>query len=258
MNLTGFTITNHVYIPERLKPDSLFEKNYLELRWQEKRIYGDEEVRHLPVISSKHPHYQEWQLRQQSCRRLISYLQKKQRPFKILEVGCGNGWLSYQLSKIPGAEVTGADVNFTELQQAGRVFNAEPNLQFIYGDIQSEVFEDFKFNVIVFAASIQYFSSLSEIISSAFKLLKPHGEIHILDSHFYERGESITAKKRTEEYYNQLGFPEMTNHYFHHCISELRAFNHKILYKPFLFSGFFNRNSNPFIWVCIKNDSLLK
>ena len=255
MNLTGFTITNHVYIPERVKPDCLFEKKYVELRWLEKRIYSDEEVSNLPEIEKGHQHHNEWELRKQSCRKLISYLQKKQQPLKILETGCGNGWLSHQFSMLTGAKVIGSDVNFTELQQAARVFAATPNLQFIYGDIRSEVFEKMQFDIVVFAASIQYFPSLTEIINSSFKLLKPQGEIHIIDSHFYKSGKAVLAKKRTEKYYQRLGFPEMAEHYFHHCLSELEAFNFKILYKPFPFAGLLSGNSNPFTWVCIKKDN---
>ena len=254
MSLKGFTIKNHVYIPERVNPDSCFEKKYIDMRWLEKRMYGDEEVLHLPAISNEHPHYREWRLRQQSCCRLINYLQKKRQPLKILEVGCGNGWLSHQLSRMPGAEVIGADINFTELQQAARVFNTAPGLQFIYGDIRSEVFEHMQFDSIVFAASIQYFPSLTEIISNTIKLLKHQGEIHILDSHFYNPDTSVSAKKRTKEYYNHLGFPEMADHYFHHCLSDLKAFNFKILYKPFWGGNLFSHNNNPFIWVCIKKN----
>ena len=68
-----------------------FEKLYLQLREKEKRIYTDEEVIALPEIAEGHPHYAEWQMRKQSAKRLVTYLQREQRPLKILEVGCGNG-----------------------------------------------------------------------------------------------------------------------------------------------------------------------
>jgi len=115
MNLTGFTITNHVYIPQRLKPDSLFENKYINIRWQENRMYGDEEVFQLPHVNKEHPHYREWLIRMRSCNRLLRYLGKKAKPIHILEVGCGNGWLAHRLSGLEGADVIGADINFTEL-----------------------------------------------------------------------------------------------------------------------------------------------
>ena len=70
------------------------------------------------------------------------------------------------------------------------------SVNFIYGDIRSEVFEHMQFDSIVFAASIQYFPSLTEIISNTIKLLKHQGEIHILDSHFYNQDTSVSAKKK--------------------------------------------------------------
>src|SRR6187549_921819 len=113
MPIEGFTISNHVYVPDRVMPDSLFERKYTTLRFKEKRMYSDEEVRHLPFIAREHPHYHEWVLRKRSCHRLVKYLEQKKTPLKILEIGCGNGWLSNQIIKIPGTVVIGSDINFT-------------------------------------------------------------------------------------------------------------------------------------------------
>ena len=104
---------------------------------------------------------------------------------KFFEAGCGNGWLSHQLSGVPGISVIGSDINFSELQQAGRVFYKIPNLHFMYGNIESDLFEDKQFDAMIFAASIQYFSNRCRNDQEGLRLLKPGGEIHILDSHFY-------------------------------------------------------------------------
>jgi ubiquinone/menaquinone biosynthesis C-methylase UbiE len=169
----------------------------------------------------------------------------------ILEVGCGNGWMAHRLAEIPGSKVTGLDVNLTELQQAVRVFNHIPNLQFIYGDINANETDDTQYDFIVFAASIQYFPSLKEIITHAMRKLRSNGEIHIIDSNFYKPGEIGAAKERTANYYSDLGFPEMTKQYFHHSTDELNIFHFKTLYQP----SFINRLSNhknPFPWLCIE------
>jgi ubiquinone/menaquinone biosynthesis C-methylase UbiE len=228
-----------------------FEQLYSALRDKEGRIYTDEEVLHLPDISKDHPHYTEWQMRKESCNRLKNYFEKKISSPKILEVGSGNGWLSRRLSEISGSKITGTDINFIELQQAVRVFNHIPNLQFIPGGIHAEEIEDAKFDFIVFAASIQYFSSLKEIINLAFRKLEPNGEIHILDSNFYKSAEISAAKERTARYYSDLGFPEMTKHYFHHTTDELHFFSFKILYRTSFIKRLSN-NKNPFPWICIR------
>jgi ubiquinone/menaquinone biosynthesis C-methylase UbiE len=228
-----------------------FEQLYLLLREKEGRVYSDEEVLQLPNIAKNHPHYDEWQIRKESCNKLKQYLEKRISQPKILEVGCGNGWLANRLAEIPGSKVTGADINFTELQQAVRVFNHIPNLQFIHGGINAEGLEDSKYDIIVFAASIQYFPSLKEIINPAMRKLKANGEIHIIDTNFYPPGEISAAKERSARYYSDLGFPEMTNHYFHHSTEELNLFQVEFLYLPSLLKRFLN-NKNPFPWLRIR------
>ena len=229
-----------------------FEQLYIQLRQKEQRMYSDEELLELPAVTSSHPHYKEWQLRQQSCTRLIHHLEEKHKPLHILEIGCGNGWLAKQMANLNGVKVIGTDINFTELQQAASVFKNITNLNFIYGDIENDVFEKQQFDVIVFAASIQYFSSLTGIITTALKLLKPSGEVHVLDSPFYKDAEVSAAKLRTRLHYQSLGFPEMTDHYFHHQWNELEQFNPTILYTPSSLTRYLRKNRNPFYWLCIK------
>ena len=229
-----------------------FEKLYLRLREKEKRIYSNEEVVGLPEITEAHPHYDEWQMRKQSAKRLVAYLQKKQRPLKILEVGCGNGWLSHRLSAITASTVIGTDINFTEIQQAARVFQHVPNLHFTYTAIDAGTFEEKQFDVIVFAASIQYFPSLHTIIDAAMKLLKPNGEIHVLDSHFYSQTELTAARSRSLLYFRAAGFPEMMDFYFHHCLDDIEHHHYSLLYDPNSLFNKFSRNKNPFPWIIIQ------
>src|SRR5437867_2949179 len=94
-----------------------FEQHYIPLREKEKRIYYDEEIKHLPSITKQHPHYKEWKTRKHSAGKLISYLKRKKTQLVILETGCGNGWLCHQLSAINNASITGVDINAVELQQ---------------------------------------------------------------------------------------------------------------------------------------------
>jgi len=230
-----------------------FETLYLRLRDQERRIYSDEEVVHLPVIASTHPHYKEWQVRNESSQKLINYLQKRKQPNDILEVGCGNGWLSHRLSAIPGSRVIGTDINFLEIQQAARVFQNITNLHFIYAPVDSAFFKEKGFDTIVFAASLQYFESLTGIINSTLRLLKSGGEIHIIDSPFYLQSELNPAKKRSRVYFETAGFPEMIHSYFHHSLNDLKNYNYSILHDPKGISNKFSRLKNPFYWFRIQS-----
>jgi len=229
-----------------------FETLYIRLREQEGRIYSDEELAQLPEISRSHSHYEEWRIRKDSSQKLITYLKKKNKQLDILEIGCGNGWLSRKLSTIQDSKVIGTDINFTEIQQAARVFQNVLNLHFMYVHVEAGVFKEKKFDCIVFAASVQYFSSLSDTVKKTLRLLKPGGEIHILDSHFYSLDDISEAKHRSVLYYESAGFPEMAAYYFHHSLNELHDFNYSILYDPKNLLNKFIPNKNPFYWICIK------
>lgn len=228
-----------------------FERLYIALREKENRIYTDAQVAQLPNIKSPHFHRSEWAIRKRSTARLSEYLRKLGKPLAILETGCGNGWLSARLSELPGATVTGIDINEWELNQAKRVFKNKTNLQFQVGDINSMVL-DRKFDIIVFAASIQYFPSISQTLGRAFSFLKSGGEIHILDSPFYSKSEIADAEQRTKTYYRLMGYDGMIPFYFHHTLEYFEIYKHKILFDP-------NRSliklpwrKDPFPWIRIK------
>jgi ubiquinone/menaquinone biosynthesis C-methylase UbiE len=252
MGLPDSSILTNMQVSGSCRPgDILFEKKYITVREIENRLYTDEELLKLPVIASSHAHYREWQVRKHSCKRMISYVRALNKNTHFLEVGCGNGWLSHRLAEVPGTRVTGVDINFTELQQAARVFSEASNLVFIHGDIRSGILGDRQFDGIVFAASIQYFSSLEKIIHFALSYLKRAGEIHILDTAFYRPGEIAMARRRTDAYYAALGYPEMGDCYFHHSLEALHSFKHSVLYNPHGMLNRFLRKKDPFPWIRI-------
>jgi ubiquinone/menaquinone biosynthesis C-methylase UbiE len=231
--------------------EEALEEMYIAIREKEGRTYNDKQVAQLPNIDAKHRYYKEWKKRQRSSQRLITYLKAIQRPLNILEIGCGNGWLTNKLAKIPHAKVTGLDPNGIEIEQARRVFN-KPNLQFVHKGFDKDTFDGkVKFDVIIFAASLQYFPSVKTVITEAFALLNPNGKVHVLDTPFYHKDQVETAASRCQKYYTEMGFPEMAEHYFHHTMSKLHGFKQKILFDP---RGFWNKlmKRDVFYWIMLK------
>ena len=225
---------------------------YIAVRDREGRLYSDEQLKRLPVTEPAHIHFKEWQIRKKSATRLFNYLQNKNKPLSILEVGCGNGWLAAMLAAIPDSAVTGCDINKTELCQARRVFNDRNNIIFVEEDIQGNYFQQAKFDIIVFAASIYYFPSFEAIIRKAISLLKPIGEIHIIDSFFYNGSEKEAAKKRSLLYYQSIGFTDMSDFYFHHDFNALNKFKYRVLFNPESFANKLFSRKAIFPWICIK------
>jgi ubiquinone/menaquinone biosynthesis C-methylase UbiE len=229
-----------------------FEKHYHNVRLSEQRIYSNQQIAKLPDIEADHAHAGEWIIRKRSSEQLIQLLKKKKTKLNILEVGCGNGWLSAKLSEIENATVTGTDVNRIELMQAVTTFEKKNNLHFIYGDIRTAELRSHSYDIIVFAASIQYFPSLSEIITKALSLLNQDGEIHIIDTPLYDKNEIDNAALRTKNYYISLGFEEMSSYYFHHSFANLSQFNYKIIYDPKNIFSKLKKIKQPFYHIIIK------
>lgn len=231
----------------------LFEKKYIVIRSLENRLATDEELSKLPEIAAEHPHWREWSVRKRSAARLVRYLGNRKRTLDLLDVGCGNGWLTHHLAEIPGTRVTGVDINFTELQQAARVFSNDPNLRFIHGDIRSGILGERQFCCIVFAASIEYFPSLKKIVHYALSYLRPGGEIHIIDSPLYRPERIETAKRQSQAYFASFGYPEMAEYHYHHSLLDLRSFHHDLLHNPHSVRNRLLGVNNPHPWVRIKN-----
>lgn len=231
------------------QPNNDFSDLYIKVRKKEARFYSEEDIKKLPDLKSDHNHYLEWQSRKKSAIRFVEYLKSKNRPLKIVDVGCGNGWFSNLMSTVEKTEVIGLDVNLTELKQAANAFQKE-NLTFVYANLfEKTKLNTQKFDIIVFNSSIQYFENLVQLFQIVADLLSPNGEIHIMDSPFYENKELLKAKRRTDLYYKKLGFQEMAKHYFHHCYDDISGF--KVLYKPKRFNliRLAKDRDSPFRWV---------
>jgi ubiquinone/menaquinone biosynthesis C-methylase UbiE len=228
---------------------------YLQVRVKEGRVYTDRLVLRLPAIPTDHPHKKEWSARADSANRLENYLMRLRTPLYILELGCGNGWLTHKISTIPGVNIWGVDRKGPELTQAARLFNSS-KAGFISTNIFESPFIQNSFDVIVLASVIQYFRDIHALILKLQSLLTNHGEIHIIDSPIYHQKDFISARERTFSYYSILGFSEMADNYFHHTIDEINEFSPRWLYKPdrwqVRMAKLVGKSTSPFPWLCIR------
>jgi ubiquinone/menaquinone biosynthesis C-methylase UbiE len=241
------------YLSEYKKSE--FEKIYLKIREKENRIYDDATLKTLPDIKTSHPLYDEWKIRKKSMQKIIAYLINKDRILNILEVGCGNGWLTHHLAMIKNSYVVGVDINKFELEQAARVFNNFSNHKFFYADIFADSFDLGDFDIIVLPNSIRYFANITYLIERLLCLTKRNGEIHIINSPIYNPSEIQKAQKQTLKYYEKIGCCGMSEFHFHHSIEDLRIYNPVFLNKQIKqnFYSWFFKDDSPFPWIMIKN-----
>jgi len=243
-----------LYFQKNLERGLPFEHQYIPLRKAEGRIYDDATVAKLPEVEALHPLFKEWDIRKKSTARLAQFLKTKE-PKKVIEVGCGNGWLIRYIHSALEVDCLGIDINEIELRQALRTSGNAKNLAFIYADIFSELFANPCADAIILASVIQYFPDLKNLIERSLNLLNPGGQLHILDSPFYSKKTIETARMRSQEYFSALGYTEMQVHYFHHLWDVLDSFKATIKYDP---TTFVNRLSqkvlgdSPFPWIVIE------
>lgn len=205
---------------------------YDTVRELEGRHYPDEIVARLPDVPSDDPLRAEWRRRADSAERLVRHLARSPLSLKVVEVGCGNGWLSALIARSINARVVGLDLNDHEIEQASRVFAMVPGLSFVVADAEVATSPLPRPTTIVLASVIQYIADVPAFIRRLLDWLAPGGEIHVLDSPLYRRGEAAAARARSAAYYVRLGVPAMADAYHHHDIGILDGFSADALHDP--------------------------
>lgn len=232
--------------------------DYARAREREGRTYPDEIVRRLPGVPPDHPLAAEWRLRAHSSGLLLRRLRARGAR-RIVDLGCGNGWLTAAMSALPGANVVGVDANLPEVEQARRVFREGAHLRFVEGDIEAlgVMLPLARPDAIVLASTIQYVGDLPGLLRRLLATLADGGEVHVLDSPIYLPDEAVSAAERTRRHYEAVGVPALGGVYRHRTWPEVLPFGPAILHDP---RGLGNRVArrlgrprSPFPWLAFQS-----
>ena len=103
------------------------------------------------------------------------------RPVRILEVGCGPGYLSLELAR-SGFDVTGLDLSLRCVEVARRIAEEDPwraargPLCYVAGDLFGEpTFSDASFDAVVFLGALHHFPDTQGALARVSGLLAPGG-----------------------------------------------------------------------------------
>ena len=115
-----------------------------------------------------------------AIKKLVQSLDRhREKRRTILDLGCGNGSLSHELSKL-GFEVYGIDRSESGIQIAREAF---PEVRFSLGDVEddlaSDPFRAERFDVVVSTEVVEHLYRPRRLIQNAFRLLKPSGHFII-------------------------------------------------------------------------------
>jgi SAM-dependent methyltransferase len=106
--------------------------------------------------------------------------QLKLRGAKILEVGCGTGWLSTKLSE--SGEVTACDLGSNIIETAQRNY---PHIKFLSGDIQTLDLPTNYFDLLVSSEVLSHVPDQAAFIRRLAELLKPGGLLILTSQNKY-------------------------------------------------------------------------
>jgi SAM-dependent methyltransferase len=185
-----------------------FAEDYAAHRQAEGRGFAGEQLLALPYLRSG-PLARQWAVRARSfdafMARLVRPMYKSLgRTLRLLDLGAGNGWLSYRVA-LEGHCATALDIRDDRVDGLGA---AGPFLQRTGGRMRTAVaaFDvlpapDASFDIAVFNASLHYATDLAGVLEDAARVVASGGRLAILDSPLYRReadGLAMVAEKAAD------------------------------------------------------------
>jgi SAM-dependent methyltransferase len=184
-----------------------FRAAYAEHRASEGRGGQTEgELLALPYVRTG-PLARQWAVRARSFERFVRAVvapaQRAQhpRPLDVLDLGAGNGWLSYRLA-LRGCRCVALDWRRDGVDGLGAGAGYADHLPALFARVAAS-FDAIpvtrRFDLVVFNAALHYAESLDRTLAQAVRAVRPGGRVVILDSPFYRRptdGERMVTEKR--------------------------------------------------------------
>lgn len=120
----------------------------------------------------------------------------------ILDVGCGTGAISKDIAKIVGqkGKVIGIDNTKKFIESGKKNYTTIPNLDLIHSDLFDFQSEE-KFDLIIAARVLQWLTTPKEALLKMKELLKPDGQISILDYNHEELDWKPLPPKSMQDFY---------------------------------------------------------
>ena len=160
---------------------------------------------------------QQWAIRARSYRLLEQQIlpqieREGARSLRILDLGAGNGWLSYRMA-VRGHAPVAVDLAASEMDGLAAARHFRSKLPLLFPRFQAEVdrlpFAADQFDLAIFNASFHYSENYSRTLGETIRCLRPGGVVIVADTAWYkgdESGRQMLAERRrafTERY----GFP---------------------------------------------------
>lgn len=182
--------------PERSAYYEKFIEDYEFIRAAEGRgSEGEDFYLGLPYKDLSGNNNKQWDIRARSYDYLIKHVLKRNpcRNGRILDLGAGNGWMSFRLA-LAGYRPVAVDLLTNDRDGLGAAMHYQKHLSEPFPRIQSEIaclpFQDEQFDAIIFNASFHYSEDYAATLREAFRCVRVGGMVIISDTPWYSREES--------------------------------------------------------------------
>ena len=182
-----------------------FAAEYARYRAEEGRGYTGTQLLQLPYLTDG-PHASQWAIRARTFDAFMAQILRPaaarlNRPLEVLDLGAGNGWLSYRVS-LEGHHAFALDIRNDSVDGLGASApfrRIEPTMQILVAPFEAIPLGSASMDIALFNASLHYATDLRAVLREALRVTRPGGQIAILDTPFYMRehdGLAMVAEKR--------------------------------------------------------------
>ena len=122
---------------------------------------------------------------------------------QLLDIGCGNGSLSYAIAQ-QGYQVTGIEDSLTGVKNASKNF---PDCKFVHASVYDLPYEQLaqEFDIVISAEVIEHLIYPRELVKAARKLLKPQGKLIITTPyHGYIKNLALALLGKMDNHFSVL------------------------------------------------------
>jgi len=139
------------------------------------------------------------------------------RPLAVLDLGAGNGWLSYRLTHL-GHHPIAVDLQTNSFDGLGAAVHYQDSLPMLFPRFQAELdrlpFAGGQFDCAIFNASLHYSENYDRTLAETIRCLRPGGTIIIADSPLYSQEEFglQMVEERRKIFQQSFGFASDSLH----------------------------------------------
>ncbi len=185
----------HALLPERDAHYAQFIDDYERIRSREGRGSRSEDFYlGLPFVDTSGRNSKQWDIRARSYRYLIDdVLRPLKQGGRILDLGAGNGWMSFRLA-LAGFRPVAVDLLTNDQDGLAAAAHYQKHLPRPFPRFRAEMtrlpFQNEQFDVIVFNASFHYSEDYAASLREGLRCLRIGGTVVISDTPWYSREKS--------------------------------------------------------------------